>query len=212
MSFERNFEKQSDSKLISISIVNFTENNIMKSSLSSFVKQIIYFFLKRFMKKDVISAPLNFVPMDTIYGIKLLDITGKLTDLSAYKGRKLLIVNTASACGYTPQYAALQKLHEKGEVTVLGFPCNDFGAQEQGSESEIASFCEVNFGVTFPLFSKLHVKGEEQHPLYKWLSDPSQNGWNSQLPDWNFCKYLVDENGVLVKYFSSAVDPETIEY
>jgi glutathione peroxidase len=207
-----NIEMQRENKLISVSIVNFTENNIMKSSLSSFVKQLIYFFLKRFMKKDIISAPLNFVPMDTIYGIKLLDITGKSTDLSVYRGRKLLIVNTASACGYTPQYAALQKLHEKGEITVLGFPCNDFGAQEQGSESEISSFCEVNFGVTFPLFSKLHVKGEEQHPLYKWLSDPSKNGWNSQLPDWNFCKYLIDENGVMVKYFSSAVDPETIAY
>lgn len=184
----------------------------MKNALSFYVKRMIYWFLKRFMRKNVISAPLNFDTMDSIYDIKLLDIKGNSTDLSIYKGRKILIVNTASACGYTPQYSSLQKVHERGDIVVLGFPCNDFGAQEQGSESEIASFCEVNFGVSFPLFSKLHVKGENQHALYKWLSDPAQNGWNSQLPDWNFCKYLISENGVLVKYFSSAVDPEIIEY
>lgn len=184
----------------------------MKNALSLSVLRLIYWFLKRFMRKDVIVAPLNFDKMDSIYDIKLLDIKGNLTDLSVYKGRKMLIVNTASACGYTPQYSSLQKVHEKGDVVVLGFPCNDFGAQEQGSESEIASFCEVNFGVSFPLFSKIHVKGENQHPLYKWLSDSSLNGWNTQLPDWNFCKYLINEKGDLVKYFSSAVDPETIEY
>ena len=184
----------------------------MKNTFSLGIRRIVYSVLTIFAKKNVISAP-QFTPtMETIFNIELTDILGKKTTLSQFKGKKFLIVNTASACGYTPQYAALQKVHEKGDMVVLGFPCNDFGAQEQGSESEIASFCEVNFGVTFPLFSKLHVKGDDQHPLYKWLSDPSRNGWNSQLPDWNFCKYLIDENGMLMKFYSSAVCSETITF
>jgi glutathione peroxidase len=184
----------------------------MKSTFSKGLRRIIYALLTIFVKKNVISAPLNANSMETIFNITLTDIAGNSTDLSKFKGKKFLIVNTASACGYTPQYTSLQKVHEKGEIVVLGFPCNDFGAQEQGSESEIASFCELNFGVSFPLYSKIHVKGENQHDLYKWLSDPSRNGWNSQLPDWNFCKYLIDENGMLMKFYNSAVDPESITF
>ena len=181
----------------------------MNQSLPLMIKNLVYSFLKRIVKKNILSAPKNIISMTSIYDIPLVTINGATTDLKAYKGMKMLLVNTASACGYTAQYSALQKLHEtkSDKIAVLGFPCNDFGAQEQGSESEIASFCEVNFGVTFPLFSKLHVKGDEQHPLYKWLSDATQNGWNSELPNWNFCKYLIDEEGNLKKMFSSSVDP-----
>lgn len=181
----------------------------MNQSFPLVIKNLVYGFLKRIVRKNILSAPKNTISMTSIYDIPLLTINGATTDLKAYKGKKMLLVNTASACGYTAQYAALQKLHEtkSDKIAVLGFPCNDFGAQEQGSESEIATFCEVNFGVTFPMFSKLHIKGDKQHPLYKWLSDPTQNGWNSELPSWNFCKYLIDEEGNLKKMFSSSVDP-----
>lgn len=158
------------------------------------------------------TAPMNTntsVMINSIYDIKLTTIDGKETTLSQYKGKKILIVNVASECGYTPQYADLQKLHETygSKVVVLGFPCNDFGAQEPGTEAEIGVFCQKNYGVTFQLFSKLHTIGENQHPLYKWLSTKELNGWNEEVPRWNFCKYLISEDGKLLKYFNQKVKP-----
>jgi glutathione peroxidase len=151
----------------------------------------------------------NIPPAQDIYAIPVTSIQGEEMTLEKYKGKKILLVNTASECGYTPQYESLQKLHELHgkEIAVLGFPCNDFGAQEPDDEKAISSFCESNYGVTFPLFSKIHVVGKEKHPLYAWLSDPAKNGWNSQKPTWNFCKYLVDEEGKLLHFFNAAVDP-----
>jgi glutathione peroxidase len=145
----------------------------------------------------------------TVHDFTMKTIDGKDVSLSAYKGKKILIVNVASKCGYTPQYEELQKFHEKyGEkVAVLGFPANNFGGQEPGSNEEIATFCKKNYGVSFQMFAKISVIGEDQHPLYKWLSTKSENGWNDQAPRWNFCKYLVDENGKLLKYFGSGVKP-----
>jgi len=152
-------------------------------------------------------------PASSIYTIPLTTLDGQPFDLATLKGKKILIVNTASECGYTPQYKALQKLHEEygSKVAILGFPCNDFGGQEPGSSQEIASFCQRNYGVTFQMFEKLHVKGDEKHPLYKWLTDPTQNGWNSEVPGWNFCKYLINENGELINYFGSGVSPDNKE-
>jgi len=145
----------------------------------------------------------------TVHDFTLKTIDGKDVNLAAYKGKKILIVNVASKCGYTPQYDELQKFHEKyGEkVAVLGFPANNFGGQEPGSNEEIATFCKKNYGVSFQMFAKISVTGEDQHPLYKWLSTKAENGWNDQAPRWNFCKYLVDENGKLLKYFGSGVKP-----
>ncbi|MFY7787913.1 MAG: glutathione peroxidase [Thermoflexibacteraceae bacterium] len=145
----------------------------------------------------------------TVHDFTLKTIDGKDVSLSAYKGKKILIVNVASQCGYTPQYEELQKFHEKygDKVAVLGFPANNFGGQEPGSNEEIATFCKKNYGVSFQMFSKISVAGEDQHPLYKWLSTKAENGWNDQAPRWNFCKYLVDENGKLLKYFGSGVKP-----
>lgn len=145
----------------------------------------------------------------SIYEIPLKDIQGRDVTLSGFRGKRMLIVNTASECGYTPQYEALQRLHESHgqRIAVLGFPCNDFGGQEPGSEQEIKSFCQTRFQVTFPLFSKLVTKGVGIHPLYTWLTDPVLNGWNAEKPSWNFCKYLVDEEGNLLHFFNSAVDP-----
>ena len=149
----------------------------------------------------------------SIFDFQLQTISGEEVDLTDYKGKKLLIVNTASECGYTPQYEDLQALHEMhgDKVTILGFPSNDFGGQEPGTNEEIASFCKKNYGVSFQMFEKINVKGKEKHPLYQWLSSKEMNGWNDQEPNWNFCKYLVNEEGELLKFYASAVNPMSSE-
>jgi len=128
---------------------------------------------------------------------------------SQLKGKKVLLVNVASNCGYTPQYTELETLYQqnKNKLVILGFPANDFKEQEPGSDEEIASFCKVNFGVTFPLFQKQSVTDTSGNRVYKWLTDPAENGWNNQKPTWNFCKYLVDEHGKLLAFFPAAVSP-----
>jgi glutathione peroxidase len=145
----------------------------------------------------------------SFYDFKMKSIDGKEIDFAQYKGKKVLLVNVASKCGYTPQYDELQKLHEQygDKVVILGFPANNFGGQEPGKNDEIAAFCKKNYGVTFQLFEKISVKGDDMHPLYQWLSDKSKNGWNDQAPTWNFCKYLINEKGELVKFFGSGVKP-----
>lgn len=149
----------------------------------------------------------------SLYDFKMKSINGELIDFSKYKGKKVLIVNTASECGYTPQYKDLEELNKNygDKVVILGFPANNFGGQEPGSNKEISSFCEKNYGVTFQLFEKVEVVGDNACDLYKWLSTKSLNGWNSQQPKWNFNKYLIDENGQLVKYFASSVKPMSEE-
>ena len=149
----------------------------------------------------------------SIYDFKMTTIDGQEKSLADFKGKKLLIVNTASECGFTPQYEGLQQLHEKyGEqVVILGFPANNFGGQEPGTDTEIKSFCKLNYGVTFQMFSKISVKGDDMHPLYQWLSDKSKNGWNEDAPSWNFCKYLVNEDGQLVKFYGSKIEPMSDE-
>ena len=138
-----------------------------------------------------------------MYDFKVNSLDGKPIDFSGFKGKTLLIVNTASECGYTPQYADLQKLHETfgNKIIILGFPANNFGGQEPGSNTEIASFCKKNYGVTFQMFEKISVKGNDQHPLYAWLKEKT-----GQEPGWNFSKYLVKPDGT-VKFFSSSVKP-----
>jgi glutathione peroxidase len=138
----------------------------------------------------------------SIYDFKMKSLDGKEIDFSVYRGKKLLLVNTASKCGKTPQYAHLQRLHkEKGDkVVVLGFPANNFLWQEPGSREDIAEFCERNYGVTFQMFDKISVKGRSQHPLYKWLAAKT-----GKSPDWNFAKYLVEEDGTTVTFFNSDV-------
>ncbi|KAA3437490.1 glutathione peroxidase [Rufibacter hautae] len=145
----------------------------------------------------------------SIYEIPLKTIDGKDTSLKQYKGKKVLIVNVASECGFTPQYADLEKLHKLhgDKVVVLGFPANDFGGQEKGSNEEIAQFCQKNFGVSFPMFQKASVIGAEQQPLYKWLTSKDANGSNASAPSWNFCKYLISENGQIIKFYPSKVSP-----
>jgi glutathione peroxidase len=146
---------------------------------------------------------------NTFYDFKIKDINGQEVDFNSFKGKKIMIVNVASKCGYTKQYAALQELNEQygDKIVILGFPANNFGGQEPGSNEEIKEFCSTEFGVTFPMFEKVSVKGFDKHPLYRWLSDSKLNGWNNEEPGWNFCKYLIDEKGDLVKFLPSSVTP-----
>ncbi len=145
----------------------------------------------------------------SFYEFRLKAIDGPIINFDQYKGRKVLLVNVASKCGFTTQYEDLQKLHEMygTKVAILGFPANNFGSQEPGSNEEIALFCSENYGVTFQMFEKISVKGDDMHPLYQWLSNKEYNGWNNDAPSWNFCKYLVDENGELIAFFPSKVKP-----
>jgi len=141
-------------------------------------------------------------------------LDGKPVSLEQYKGKKIIVLNVASKCGYTPQYADWEKFYlaNKDKFVVLGFPCNDFMGQEPGSAEDIAEFCQKNYGVSFPMFEKVHVKGDEKAPMYKWLTDPAQNGWNSQEPSWNFCKYVINEKGELTHFFASKVTPDSPEF
>lgn len=146
---------------------------------------------------------------DSFYEFKMKSIEGNMISFEQFKGKKVLLVNVASKCGFTPQYEDLQKLHELygNKVVVLGFPANNFGNQEPGSNDEIALFCSENYGVTFQMFEKISVKGDDMDPLYQWLSNEKYNGWNNEAPSWNFCKYLVDEKGKLIAFFPSKIKP-----
>lgn len=148
-------------------------------------------------------------PIASLYDISLTDISGAPLDLSQYKGKKILFVNVASKCGFTSQYDGLQELYKtyKDKLVVIGLPCNQFGGQEPGTAKEIESFCKANYGVDFPLSSKIEVKGASQHPLYKWLTSKTQNGVMDSTVRWNFQKYLVDENGQLIDYFYATTKP-----
>ncbi len=150
----------------------------------------------------------------TVYDFTATSIEGQSIDLSTYKNQVLLIVNTASQCGFTSQYQGLQALADKYTsrgLVVLGFPCNQFGAQEPGSATEIQSFCEKRFGVTFPLFEKVDVNGANAHPLYQYLTKAAPGILGSEAIKWNFTKFLVDANGNVVKRYGSTTEPKDIE-
>ncbi|MEP7256090.1 MAG: glutathione peroxidase [Ferruginibacter sp.] len=150
------------------------------------------------------------VPAVSFYSLKDTLIDGTAFDFEQLKGKKVMLVNTASDCGYTGQYDDLQKLSEqyKGKLVIIGFPANDFKEQEKGNDKEIAEFCKLNFGVSFPLMQKSSVKkGPDQNKIFQWLTDAAKNGWSNQQPSWNFCKYIVDEQGRLTNYFASTIEP-----
>jgi glutathione peroxidase len=149
-------------------------------------------------------------PPQSLYSLSVQLNTGNVLRFDSLKGKKILIVNTASNCGYTNQYEELEKLHEKykEKLAIIGFPANDFKEQEKGTDDEIAQFCKSNYNIQFPLAKKSSViKSEQQNEIFKWLTDKSKNGWNEKQPSWNFSKYLIDENGALIRYFDPAVSP-----
>ena len=151
--------------------------------------------------------------MSTVYDFSATSITGKAVKLDLFKGKPLLIVNTASACGFTPQFAGLEDLHTtyggKGLV-VLGFPCNQFGAQDKGTNNEIAEFCQLNYGVSFPMMEKIDVNGSGQHPLYQWLSAEAPGLLGSKAIKWNFTKFLVSKDGAIVKRYAPTDTPASM--
>ncbi len=151
--------------------------------------------------------------MTTVYDFEALSIDGKKVALKNFKGQALLIVNTASACGFTPQFAGLQQLHDSygpQGLVVLGFPCNQFGAQDAGSNDEIASFCQLNYGVTFPMMQKIEVNGAQAHPLYQWLSAEAPGLLGSKSIKWNFTKFLVGKDGSVRKRYAPTDSPESL--
>jgi glutathione peroxidase len=151
--------------------------------------------------------------MTTVYDFEALSIAGKPVALKKYKGQPLLIVNTASACGFTPQFAGLEELHttyEKQGLVVLGFPCNQFGGQDKGENDAIAEFCQINYGVTFPMMAKIDVNGSEAHPLYQWLSSEAPGLLGSKSIKWNFTKFLVGRNGEVIKRYAPTDTPQSM--
>lgn len=143
--------------------------------------------------------------------IKINTLQGEVLNFSNFKGKKILFVNVASKCGFTPQYKGLQELYDKNKdkLVIIGVPCNQFGSQESGTSSEIQEFCKINYGVTFPITEKIEVKGEKQHPLYQFLTKKENNGKKNSSVKWNFQKYLVDENGILIDYWYSMTKPQS---
>ncbi|MDZ7653057.1 MAG: glutathione peroxidase [Burkholderiaceae bacterium] len=151
--------------------------------------------------------------MPTVYDFSAQTIDGKTRQLADYKGKALLVVNTASKCGFTPQYKGLEAVYEKFKdrgFAVLGFPCNQFGAQEPGPESEIAEFCEMNYGVTFPMFAKVDVNGDDAHPLFKHLTSAKKGLLGSEAIKWNFTKFLIGKDGAVLERYAPTTTPEAI--
>jgi glutathione peroxidase len=152
----------------------------------------------------------NSKPAVSFYTLQMTAVDGSLFSFESLKGKNVLLVNTASDCGYTDQYAELQKLYDehKEQLLIVAFPANDFKQQEKKDDEAIALFCKKNYGVSFPLMQKsVVIKSAEQNEVYKWLTDPAKNGWNGKAPSWNFSKYLVNKNGVLTNYFGPSVSP-----
>ena len=155
------------------------------------------------------------MPNSAFHELSVVLNNGKTLDFSGFKGKKVLLVNTASNCGYTGQYAELQSLHERYKETlrVIAFPANDFAEQEKSNDSEIAQFCQLNYGVTFPVALKgAVIKNAKQQQVFRWLTDKTLNGWNEHEPDWNFSKYIVDETGILTHYFGPSISPLENEF
>ncbi|MBK6345503.1 MAG: glutathione peroxidase [Bacteroidales bacterium] len=170
------------------------------------MKKLSLIFAMAMMISGAVSA------QTTLHSFKTKTIDGKEFDLASLKGKKVLVVNTASKCGLTPQYKELEALYKKYKdrnFVIIGFPANNFLSQEPGTEAEIKEFCEINYGVTFPMMSKISVKGKDQDPIYKWLTNKSENGKMDAGVTWNFQKFMIDENGNLVDYASPRESPDS---
>jgi glutathione peroxidase len=173
----------------------------MKKILIAFASLILVSFILPNKKENFTKS--------SIYEFKVDGLSGGTIDFSQFKGKKILIVNTASKCGFTPQYEYLEKLYEKykDKLVIVGFPANNFGSQEPGTNDEIKAFCTKNYGVTFPMAAKVSVKGDDIAPIFKWLTSKSENGVMDAEIKWNFTKFLLDENGNLITKFDSNVAP-----
>ncbi len=184
-------------------------------SLRQTILKLFYPLLMRFNKftgrrNEVLNNQQSVKPKESIYNYSIELNNGRRINLAKLKGKKMLLVNTASDCGYTQQYEQLQELYkmQQDHLVIIGFPANDFKQQEKGSDEEIAQFCKINYGVSFPLAKKSSViTGPFQNKIFRWLSRAEQNGWCNHAPSWNFSKYLVNEEGILTHYFDPALSP-----
>ena len=163
------------------------------------------------MAGDTKKRPASAKSKTSFYDVSMVSLDGKPVDFNTFRGKKVLIVNVASRCGFAPQYEQLQALHEKyrDKLVIIGFPANNFLKQEPGSAEEIAGFCQRNYGVSFLMSEKISVRGKDVHPVFGWLTDKKKNGWNGSAPAWNFYKYLVNESGELEAVFSSRMRPDS---
>ena len=189
----------------------------MKKLVTLFSVAALFFSCQnQAQKKQTTTPTATTTPMakETIYQFKVEDLSGESFDFSTLKGKKILVVNTASECGLTPQYEQLQVIYEKYKdqnFVIVGFPANNFGAQEPGTNQEIATFCQQNYGVSFPMMAKISVKGSDMHPVYQFLTQKAKNGLEDSEVQWNFQKYLINENGELVKVVSPRTLPTDAE-
>ena len=173
------------------------------------ISVVLLILISIIIAKNTTNRNITIDPLRSFYSLQANSIKGEAIKMEQFKDKKILVVNVASKCGLTPQYIELEKLYQKysDKLVILGFPSNDFFRQEPGNNEEIASFCSKNYSVTFPLFEKIKVKGSKKHGVYDWLTDSKQNGWNKKGPSWNFTKYLIDEDGKLIKRFSPRTSP-----
>jgi glutathione peroxidase len=186
----------------------------LQQRIKKFLYPLIIFYSKLVNKNSVIlKNNSNQTPAIPFYSLKALSNKGKEISFEEFRGKKVMLVNVASNCGYTGQYDSLENLYKehKEHLVILGFPANDFNDQEPSSDEAIDRFCRINFGVTFPLIKKGSVLKPHQEEVYKWLTDKRQNGWNDQQPIWNFSKYLINEKGVLTHFFGPAIEPQREE-
>jgi glutathione peroxidase len=188
----------------------------MKKLVTLFSVVALFFSCQNQAQKKETTATTKTTPMakETIYQFKVEDLSGNTFDFSTLKGKKILLVNTASECGLTPQYEQLQAIYEKYKdknFVIVGFPANNFGAQEPGTNQEIATFCQQNYGVSFPMMAKISVKGGDMHPVYQFLTQKAKNGLQDSEVQWNFQKYLINENGELAKVVSPRALPTDAE-
>lgn len=188
--------------------------NAKNETFKQKVLRIMYPIIRKMGKKGkngtVLINTQKTPPSSSIYDLNVDLNSGKTLSFSEFKGKKMILVNTASNCGYTGQYSELQSLHERfgNTLQIIAFPANDFAEQEKSNDTDIAQFCQLNYGVTFPVAKKgVVVKKDEQQQVFKWLTDKNRNSWNEHAPDWNFSKYIIDENGVLTHYFGPSISP-----
>jgi len=187
-----------------------TENETFKQKLLRKLYPVIRNMGKKGKNGTILINNQNIAPLTPFYDLAVTLNNGEMIRFSEFRGKKVLLVNTASGCGYTGQYAELQSLHEQmgDKLVIIAFPANDFAGQEKSNDQEIAQFCQVNYGVTFSVAKKgVVIKIPEQQPVYNWLTDKNSNGWNDHEPDWNFGKYLISGEGMLTHYFGPSVSP-----
>ena len=186
----------------------------MKKSFALFMVLTSLWSCQNQAQQTIVNPTVTPMKKETIYQFNVQDLSGNAFDFAALKGKKIMIVNTASECGLTPQYEQLQAVYEKYKgknLVIVGFPANNFGSQEPGSNAQIATFCQKNYGVTFPMMAKISVEGSDQHPVYQFLTQKAKNGLEDSDVQWNFQKYLINESGELVKVVSPRTLPTDVE-